>query len=192
MLLLTEVGEFANKVFRSKAALWVPGYDVVIPKHQNVLAVLRTARGKILIPGMNLVTDAGDLHYAQRAVSEALTNAFGIGELASATPVHGKADNRGTAGWTFIAATQKAHAATYPKRNDADADNTGAGVDVVTFLQSYTKADFNAASIVGGIITNVTPVAAEPILTGYDFAAAFGKTADDTLKVFQNHTMNGV
>jgi hypothetical protein len=118
-----------------------------------------------------------------------VTNVFGIHELASAgTP--GKAADR--SGFTVIASTQKAHAATYPKTNDGDADNTGAGVDVVTWLASYTKGDFNHGAITHGIITNATPGATEPILTGYAFAASFAKTADDTLKVFVNHTMNGV
>ncbi|MHC4997337.1 MAG: hypothetical protein ACYTGQ_20100 [Planctomycetota bacterium] len=118
-----------------------------------------------------------------------MTNVFGIHELASAgTP--GKAADR--SGFTVIASTQKAHAATYPKTNDGDADNTGAGVDVVTWLASYTKGDFNHGAITHGIITNATPGATEPILTGYAFAASFAKTADDTLKVFVNHTMNGV
>jgi hypothetical protein len=183
------VNGFRHKVLRSKAGLWVPLLDLLVPRHRNVLAVLTTKEGKILIPASNIVTDAGDLHYAQRAVTESLTNAFGIAELASAgTP--GKSANR--SGFTTIGSTQKAHASTYPKRNDGDTDNTGAGTDVVTFLVSYTKADFNAASITHGIITNVTPGASEPLLTGYAFTAGFAKTADDTLKVFVNHTMNGV
>lgn len=189
MLIRESVTGFRHKVLRSKAGLWLPLLDMVVPRHRNVLAVLCTPRGKILIPASNIVTDAGDLHYAQRAVSESLTNAFGIGELASAgTP--GKTANRSA--FTPIASTQKAHASTYPKRNDGDADNTGAGTDVVTFLQSYTKADFNATGITHGMITNTSPGASEPLLTGYAFAASFNKTADDTLKVFVNHTMNGV
>lgn len=193
MLLKFIVSGFLNAVYRSRAGLWVPRFDALVPRHQNILAVLGTEEGKLLIPGSNLVTDAGDLHFAQRAVAESLTNAFGIGELASASPAsYTKTTHRGTSGWTFIGSTQKAHAATYPKRNDGDADNTGAGVDIVSYLQSYTKADFNAASIESGIITNTSPGASEPILNGYDFASTFSKTANDTLKVFQNFTMNGV
>ena len=189
MLIKSITGKFLNKVFVSKSGIWVPLFDAVVPKHRNILAVLETPAGKLLIPGSNIVTDAGDIHYAQRAVSESLTNAFGVGELASAgTPAKG-ADR---SAFTLIGSTEKAHTGTYPKRNDGDADNTGAGVDVVTFLQSYGKADFAAASITHGIITNATPGASEPILTGYAFGASFGKTSNDTLKVFQNHTMNGV
>ena len=190
MLIRTTVGgRFRNKVWKSKGGIWIPMFDAFVPKHRNVFAVLGTERGKFLIPGSNIVTDAGDLHYAQRATSESLTNAFDVGELASAgTPAKG-ADR---SAFTMIGSTEKAHTSTYPKRNDDDADNTGAGVDIVTFLQTYGKADFSAAPITHGIITNSTPGASEPILTGYAFGAAFGKTTNDTLKVFQNHQMNGV
>lgn len=183
-----KIAGLVHKVFKSAAGLWVPLYDALVPRHRNVLAVLVRADGKFLIPASNIVTDAGDTYYAQKGAGEATTNAFGIHELASAgTP--GKAANR--SGFTVIASTQKAHAATYPKTNDADADNTGGGVDKVTYLASYAKADFNAASITHGMITNVTPGATEALLTGYSFAAAFAKTADDTLKVFVNHEMLG-
>jgi hypothetical protein len=119
---------------------------------------------------------------------ETPTNAFGIHELASAgTP--GKAADRDD--FTPIGSTQKAHTATYPKTADADADNTGAGADIVTYLASYAKADFNAASITHGMITNTGAGAGAPLLTGYAFSAGFAKTADDTLKVFVNHEMLG-
>lgn len=192
MLVRERLKGFTNPVFRTKAGLWA--FGIAVRKNHNVLAVLRRHDGdrvtdRLLIPAANIVTNAGDIHYAQRAVSEALTNAFGVLELGSAgTPAKG-ADR---SAFTPIASTEKAHDGTYPKRNDADGDNTGAGTDVVTFLTSYTKGDFNATGITHGWITNSTPGASEPILTGYAFAASFNKTADDTLKVFTNHTMNGV
>lgn len=177
-----------TRMLRSAGGLWFPDFDVFANKHQNVLAVLGTPEGKHIIPASNIVTDAGDLHYAQRAVAEAQTNAFGVHEMASAgTP--GKAANRSA--FTMIASSEKATAATYPLRNDADSDNTGAGVDIVTHLVSYLTTDFNHAAITHGIVTNATPGASEPILTGYAFAAAFEKSASDTLKVFVNHEMSG-
>jgi len=150
------VGGFRNKVFRTKAGLWAMG--MMLPKHNNVLALLRTPEGLYLIPAANIVTDAGDLYYAQLGAEEASTNAFGILELASAgTP--GKAQDRSD--FTVIASTQKAHDGTYPKTNDGDADNTGAGTDIVSYLTSYTKADFNDTAITHGFITNITPGASE-------------------------------
>jgi hypothetical protein len=188
MLIRISVPGFAHRVYRTAGALIVPMFDAFLPRHRNVLAVLDRPRGRFLIPAGNIVTDAGDVYYAQRGAAESPTNAFGVAELASAgTPAKG-ADR---SAFTMIGSTEKAHTATYPKTNDGDADNTGAGVDIVSFLVSYTKTDFTAASITHGIITNVTPGASEPILTGYAFAAAFEKTADDTLKVFVNHTFTG-
>lgn len=180
----------ATLIFRSKGSLWFPGCDHVVDRRNNILAVLDGPMGKRIIPACNIVTDTGDVHYAQDGAEEAPTNVFGILELASAgTP--GKAAIR--SGFTVIGSTQKAHDGTYPKTNDVDPDNTGTtGTDVVTYLTSYTKADFNAASITHGIITNVTPAAGEPLLTGYAYGAAFAKTADDTLKNFVNHQFNGV
>ena len=189
MLLRTSVLGFANRVYRSLGSLWVPAWDAVIPRHRNVLAVLGTPRGKLLFAASNIVTNDGDVHYAQKIPAESPTNAFTTHELASAgTP--GKAANRSS--FTEIASTQKVDAATYPKSNDADPDNTGAGTDVVTHLASYSKADFSATGITHGMKTNATPGASEPLLTGYAFAASFDKTANDTLKVFVNHKQNGV
>jgi hypothetical protein len=179
---------FLTRWFRSRGGLWFPGLDLFVPKHNNVLAVLGRAEGKHLIPASNIVTDAGDLHYAQRAVSEALTNAFGVHLVATAgTP--GKTATLAT--FTEVAASEKATAGGYPVRNDTDGDNTGAGVDIVTHLVSYLTTDFNATGITHGLVTNATPGTTEPLLTGYAFAASFDKTASDTLKVFVNHEMSG-
>ncbi len=189
MLIRHEVGGFINKVFRSWGGIYIPDQSLFIPRKNNVLAVLDGPEGKRLIGARNIVTDAGDLYYAQLGAEEASTNAFGVHEMQTAgTP--GKTADRSN--FTAIASSEKAHAATYPKTNDGDGDNTGAGTDIVTYLVSYLKADFNDAAISHGIITNITPGASEPILTGYAFAAPFGKTADDTLKVFVNHEMLGV
>lgn len=189
--LITRVAglRLANAVYRSKAGLWVPQFDFLAPKHRNILALLGRPEGALLIPGSNIVTDAGDIHYAQKAAGEAVTNAFGVLELASAgTPAKG-ADR---SAFTPIASTEKAHDAGYPTTNDADSDNSGSGADVVSYLTSYTTGDFNATGITHGIITNATPGASEPILTGFAFAASFDKTSSDTLKVFVNHEQSGV
>jgi len=186
---------FRNRVEVSPGSLWFPDLDLVVGRHNNVLAVLGTPEGKVLMPTHNIVTNDGDLHYAERGAAETPTNAFGTLELftareTAATPAKG--DNRSNYDANAIASTQKAQTAMYPQTNDGDADNTGAGTDIVTWLSQYTKTDFNATGITHGIITNATPTASTPILTGFQFGASFNKTADDTLKVFVNHTMNGV
>jgi hypothetical protein len=186
MLLRARVPGLINRVLVSRAAIWAHG--VVVPKHHNVLAVLATPRGRALFPASNIVTTAGDTYYAQQGAGETPTNAFGITELASAgTP--GKAATRAT--FTMIGATQKAHASGWPRTNDPDADNTGAGATVVSYKAAYAKADFNHAAISHGVITNVAAGASEPLLTGYAFASPFAKTANDTLAVYTNHTLLG-
>lgn len=190
MLLKTRVYGFQNKVYKTKSGIWALG--LVVPKHRNVLAILRQGDRPdgLLIPGSNIVTNDGDTYYAQRMAAETPTNTFTLHELQTAgTP--GKAANRSNF-TAAVAGTQKTNSAGYPKTNDADSDNTGAGVDICTHLAEYTKADFNDTGLSHGIITNPTPGASEVILTGYAFAASFDKTADDTLKVFVNHEALGV
>jgi hypothetical protein len=138
----------------------------------------------------NIVTDAGDTYYAQRGAVETPTNDFTQLELGSAgTP--GKTAT--TSSFTLIASTAKTVKSTYPKTNDGDTDNTGAGVDVVTWTFEYTAGDFNHAAITHGWIVVSGHGVGAPILTGFAFTGgAFAKTASDTLKVIINHTLNGV
>lgn len=140
----------------------------------------------------NIVTDAGDIHYAQRGVNAAPTNLFDtlwLGTSASAVPA--KANDSDDL--TFIAATNKTVKATYPLVNDGDADNTGAGVDVATWTFEYLAGDFSSALITDGMIGVGAHGAAKPILTHFEFTGGvFEKTSSDTLKVIVNHTFNGV
>lgn len=164
--------------------LGIPGKIVLVLKDA------KTGETKWTREFKNLISDAGDLYYAQLGAEEASTNAFGILELGSAhTGAPAKADNRSDI--TVVASSQKAFDATYPKTNDGDGDNTGAGTDVVSYLVSYTTGEANHAAITQVIVTNVSPGASEPILTHAD-VTSFAKTSSDTLKVFVNHTMNGV
>lgn len=188
MLIRSAVEGFAHRVFKSRGSLFVPRFDSMVPKHKNVLAVLGTPIGQFLIPASNIVTDAGDLFYAQKAAGESPTSAFGVHVMCSAGTPGKSADY---SDFTPIAGSTKAHTAGYPKTDDDDADNTGADADVVTYLVSYAKADFNDDAITHGLITNTSPASDEELLTGYAFDASFEKTANDTLKVFVNHEFLG-
>jgi hypothetical protein len=140
----------------------------------------------------NIVTNAGDEYYAERGANEAVTNAFdsmSLGTSASSPPA--KANDSDDL--TEIASTNKLVKATYPLTNDGDADNTGAGVDVVTWTFEWAAGDFNNGAITDAIILVGAKGAAEPILTHFEFTGgSFAKTATDTLKVIVNHTFNGV
>jgi hypothetical protein len=192
MLIKTSIGGFLNRVYKTRGgSIIIPNFDAFLPRHRNVLAVLTSQSGKLLIPASNIVTDDGDVYYAERGAGGIPSNAFGIHELCTAgTP--GKQADRDN--FTPISGTQKAHTATYPKTADADTDNTGAGIDIVTYLATYAKSDFANAAVSHGIITNSSPNVSpsEEILTGYAFTTPFAKTLDDSLKVFVNHEMRGV
>ena len=189
MLIRHSIPGYRNRVFASAAALFVPLFDAVVPKHMNILAIVEGPAGKLLIPGHNIVTDAGDIYYAQKSCGEVVTNAFNSMVMCSAgTP--GKAAVYSA--FTAIAGSTKVVSAGYPKTNDADADNTGDAVNVASWLGSWAKADFNHAAISHGLITIAAPVSGSSLLTGYAFAAPFAKTVNDTLKVFVNHQMLGV
>lgn len=158
----------------------------------QVVAVLRDPRleRELIVPGLNIVSNAGDLYYAQLGAGEAVTNDFAAGglRLGDSNTAPAKTNTDVT---NFLAGTGHAVDATYPQTDDGDGDNSGAGTDVVSYRYSYTTAQGNANGIIEGAIVDsiVTPTAA---LTHFLFGAAFNKTSSDTLKVFVNHTMNGV
>lgn len=158
----------------------------------------------------NIVTDAGDLYYAERGallttgtpispVPTNFTDTNGVPdmimELYDNTPANNapaKANDRSDLLGTLSPSSAKAMDATYPLVNDPDGDNTGAGTDIITYRVSYTTAEANQTDTTDLILTNPTPGATEPLIMHAEFAASFTKTSSDTLKVFVNHRMNGV
>ena len=160
----------------------------------QVIAIIRNPilEREAMISGLNIVTNDGDLYYAQQAVGETPTDDFDAAaagnRLGTSNTAPTKTDTDVT---TVDAAGNHAHDATYPKTNDGDGDNTGAGTDIVTWRFSYLTSEGNITGIQEGAIVDnrTTPTAA---LTHYLFAASFNKTSSDTLKIFVNHQMNGV
>jgi len=113
----------------------------------------------------NIVTNDGDLYYAQKAVAETPTTDFGGSNgrmelrTGSATPAKGDTFQQVT---TPVAASIKIKDSAYPKTNDDDF-HIGAG----------------------------SPGNTTKLLTHFSITS-FNKTASDTLKIFVNHTFNGV
>ena len=200
--LTSEVRNRYNKIQNGIASYWMDKVAEELQRRQNgknaivgrVSAVLRhpELELELVIPGMNIVTNDGDLYYAQSSVAETPDDDFdaaGAGfRLGSDATAPTKADTDVT---TEDTAGRKATDATYPQTDDQDGDNGSAGTDVVTWRVSYTVAEAIIASIAEGAIcdSRTTPTAA---LTHFLFAAPFGKTGSDTLKVFVNHEMLGV
>lgn len=144
----------------------------------------------------NIVTNDGDLYYAQKSVGGTPTSDFGGSDgrmelrTGSATPAKAHVYSDVT---TPVTASRKIKDSTYPKTADDDSDNTGAGADIVTWRTSWTTSDFNATAIIGGCfhVGGASPASGSKLLTHFSITS-FNKTASDTLKIFVNHTFNGV
>lgn len=184
----------------------VTGFD---PLKTNVVAVL--GRPEYLgsdkyenirewIYGANIVGNDGDIFYAKQAAeeSQAAEENFFEGNFVMQNPgiqdTPAKTDTFVNI-TTSIAASLKAFVATpnYPLTDDQDSDNTGAGLNVTTYLVSYSTSDFNANGINGGAILDdlTAPATSAKLLTHFSITA-FNKTASDNLKVFVNHSLVGV
>lgn len=155
----------------------------------TVIAILEWPHGNLIIPGCNLITDDGDIYYAQKSVGETPTDDFTAGGLrlgtSSTTPTKSDIDVT-----TFGTDGDIAESSGYPKTNDSDAANTGAGTDRVTWKFEYGVNDGNITGIKeGAIVDNLTtPTAA---LSHFLFASSFDKTSAASLTIYVNHRMNG-
>lgn len=199
MLLRSSVSRFANRVLRSRAGLWLPDQDLIVPRDHNVLAVRRRNGGppKLAASARNIVTNDGDLYYAELGAEETATNAFANLYLSSVawSPSPSKTSTVDDLA-SVISGSESAAEAGYPQTDDQDADNTGAGTDIVTWKYAYAAGDFNDSDIEGAAITvasetNWGGATGNPVLTAFDFTS-FAKTASDTLTVYVNHTFTGV
>lgn len=200
--LTSEVKNRYNKIQSGVSAYWMDKVAKELQRHHSgrnaivgrVSAVLQhpELELELVIPGMNIVTNDGDLYYAQSSVAETPTDDFDGAaagfRLGTSNTAPAKGDTDVT---TEDAAGRKATDATYPQTDDPDGDNLNSGLDIVTWRVSYTIAEAIITGIQEGAIVDdrTTPTAA---LTHFLFAASFNKTASDTLKVFVNHEMLGV
>ena len=123
--------EFIEK-FRAKRLM---GREITLVNGQkgicNIVAVLKDAQGRRkFIPGSNIVTDDGDRWYAVRGANESdYFTVVGM-RLGTDNTTPTKSDGDVT---TFLAGSGKAIDGTYPMTNDSDGDNTGSGVDIVSW-----------------------------------------------------------
>jgi hypothetical protein len=162
-----------------------------IAPHDALLVLINHETGAVRrIWGKNIVTNEGDKWYAQASCSEVPTNTFANLYLATAGPgTPGKTDDY--ADFTVHAGSEKAKTAGYPKTNDGDADNTGAGVDIVTWKFDYSIADGPFVAITHCFIAKAGATGTDPILNSYKWATAWNKDAATSAKIFANHEMLG-
>lgn len=164
---------------------------VQLAPHDALLVLTNHKTGEVRkIWGRNIVTNEGDKWYAQSACGEAPTNSFANLFLATAGPgTPAKADDYSD--FTVVAGSSKAKTATYPKTDDGDTDNTGAGVDIVSWKFEYTTGDGPFTAITHSFIAASGASGSDPILNSYKWAASWDKDGSTSAKIFANHEMLG-
>jgi hypothetical protein len=143
--------------------------------------------------GPNIVTDAGDLWYAQKLAlqGDTVTNDFAAGRIVLGTGAVAPSKTSTYTNLTPIAGSAKAQTAGYPKRNDSDTDNTGKATDSITWKGDWAAGDFNVASgIIEGCITIAAPAGGSPLLSHFQLST-FGKDSSTTLTLWVNHNVLG-
>ena len=181
-----------HPIYVNRYAKWNPGDNIVMIRTRPESSYFL----KEWFFGANLVTTDGDIYYAKKGAGE--TPAANENFLQARIELRNMADTPAKAD-TYtsvlgpITASRKTITATYPKTNDTgDTDNTGDAIDAVSYSYSWTAADFNDAAIQGGCQhDNATPVGATKLLNHFSITS-FAKGATDTLKMFTNHTMEGI
>ena len=179
----------------------------VVP--DNIVMVLKdSAMGRVkqivktsLDGTHNIVTNAGNRHYAQRGAASTpaylmttMTVASSI-RAASAGATYG--DFRNQVNVSTVLGAQLIDSG-YPTTSDSDVDNTGADSDVVSWLRTFSTTQGNGT--IRAVAIHQTGAAATPgaqtttqlLLNAFALAVSVVKTSSDTLRVFVNHTFLGV
>lgn len=180
----------------------------VIKTYGHICIVRKGADGKIksIHETHNIVTDAGDLYYAERGVAGTQPTNF----TASVTPFLFNGVLKMYRGITVApfkgadlsdvvtkagpdnGSTTKAAAPGYPKVNDLDTANTGKGIDVLTYKFAYTAGDWDdSVQLTDLLITLPAVGASDPLLMWADGLSGGAKSNTDTLDVYINHTFVG-
>ena len=177
------------------------------PKNNICLVVTHEDGSKDWWYGANLVTNDGDIYYAKKAAGEtpASNENFGASACVLQNPSSpntiAKTDAYAQVTNPIVSSgAVRGLTATYPKTADSDSDNTGASADAISYRFDWATNQIDTSSgnpITGGAIYDVgqtSPVSGTKILTHWNFTspATFHKTSTDTLKLFVNHTFNGV
>lgn len=158
------------------------------------VAEVRGPDGKVKqrVEFTNLITDAGDLYYAQKAIAgispaspSAPTAVTGM-KLGTGTTATSKAST-GAALVTYITGSNKTFDATYPQTT-----NLGAGLGVTAVYRCTWAAGVATNSAIAELVivndaaTNATSTAANTISRA-KFGSAINKTAADSLTVTWSH-----
>lgn len=162
--------------------------------HDALLILTNHKTGEVKhIWGRNIVTDAGDVWYAQSACGQVPTDDFDSLYCATACSEAGGNPTKTSnySHFTFHEGSEKHKTATYPQVPDADADNTGDGDDIVSWKFEYAMGDGPFVAVTHSFIAKTGAGGTNPILNGYKWGAAWAKDASTSAKIFCNHEMLG-
>ena len=140
----------------------------------------------------NIVTNAGDLFYAQRANQEVPDNLFHVGGLVLG--LNGNAPSKTSIYsdiTSIVPSSFKNLEPGYPLRNDQSPSNTGKGKNTITYKFKYLSNEVNSANMNRLAITVQNPNGSSQLLM-YAIIPLISKSAGQILTVFVNHNFNGV
>lgn len=164
------------------------GLRIRVPTKENVVIVIHDHDTGLtdVSYGKNIVTDDGDIYYAQRTCGETPTNTY-IGARMGSN-IAGGTSKTDTDVNSFFG-VGKATTATYPKTNDGDPLNTLAGVNIVTWKFEWATSENVGAQDEIAIVDNLTtPTTA---LCHADCGLQ-NKTNLQSMIVYVNHVFEGI
>jgi hypothetical protein len=161
----------------------------MIKSWKNITVKITRANGEVeIIRGKNLVTDEGDIYYAQKVVGETTDFPTPFLRLGTSDVAPEKDDTDVN---TYITDSAKAVDTGFPKRNNTDPGNTGGGVNTLTWKITYALGDLDTTGIQEGAIVDdgASPTKA---ICHFLFDSSFDVASSDQLTVYVNHTFTGV
>jgi hypothetical protein len=180
-----------------------PGREVFKFRESVVLVYKDAATGrtvKILDVGPNIVTNAGDLYYAQRGATETPTHTFNKGQMIvgrSMTVINASKKTATFGRFIGLASTytgRQSFEVNYPRTSDPDTDNTGRTVDAVTYKRVYLTSQANYTIGAVGVCRHAaTTNSSGQLLSAKTLptASKVVKTSSLTLTVYVNHVFLG-
>ena len=153
-----------------------------------LVAVVERANGVVeKYLGDNLVTNAGLNYYAHQGAVQGGAGSYNwpVGCRLGTNNVTAPAGTDIGVN-AFIAQGSVATTAAYPVHNDADADNSGRGTLVASWLFTFGTGLVDLNNV--GEIAIVSSLTAAGSAISHGTIATFSKGSQDTLKFFCNHT----
>jgi len=147
----------------------------------------KTGKEKI-IKGHNIVTNAGDIHYAKKVMNETSNLDTLYLRLGTGTDNPTKDDTDVN---NYIDPSARQVDSGFPQRNYTDEGNTNGGENVITYRITYEVGDVVANNISEGALVD-DPNSPTVALNHFLFDSAFDVTDSDQLIVFINHSFVGV